>query len=243
MLIFDLDDTLLDTSDLYWRARSAFVEKVSQEGFDRLIVIDEFEKVDTKNIQKWGFSPHRYGKSMTETYLLLSYKFDYKAKPETLTFIHEFCSRIVVDTVPETVEGAIDLLEWAYKKFHLVVLTRGEEKLQHRKLKESKLIDYFKEIYVVPFKNRQVFEFVLTQTGFKPEEAWVIGDSIKSDINPGILAGTKCILYSYKHHSYSWIQEHDSEPIGNFYRVNLLSDIKSILEPLILDKCLGRTVN
>jgi putative hydrolase of the HAD superfamily len=232
LLIFDLDDTLLDTSDLYWRARSAFVEKVSKEGFDRQIVVDEFEKTDTKNMQKWGFSPHRYGKSMTETYQLLCSRFESKSKQETLNFIDEFCSRIVVDTVPEIVEGAIELLEWAYRKFHLVVLTRGEEKLQHRKLKESKLIDYFKEVYVVPYKNIQVFEFVLTETGFKPEETWVIGDSIKSDINPGLLVGAKCILYSYKHHSYSWLQEHDSEPVGNFYKVNLLIEIKSVLETL-----------
>jgi len=232
LLIFDLDDTLLDTSDLYWRARTAFVEKVAKEGFDNQLIIDEFEKIDTKNTQEFGFSPHRYGKSMTETYLLLCSRFNHKVQQKTLTFLNDVCSRIVVDTVPEILEGAIELLEWAYRKFYLVVLTRGEVNVQHRKLQESKLIKYFGEIYVVPYKNLQVFQYTLAKTGFEPQKTWVIGDSIKSDINPGILVGAKCILYNYKHHSYSWIQEHDSEPIGKFYKVNKLMEIKSLLESL-----------
>jgi putative hydrolase of the HAD superfamily len=232
LLIFDLDDTLLDTSDLYWRARSAFIETISKEGFDKLIAVDEFEKIDTENIKKLGFSPHRYGKSMIETYLLLCSRFNHQAQQRTLAFLDDVCSRIVFDTVPEIIEGAIELLEWAHREFYLVVLTRGEKKLQYRKLQKSNLINYFKEIYIVPYKDRQVFQSVLTKTGFKPEKTWVIGDSIKSDINPGILVGAKCILYNYKHHSYSWLQEHDSEPVGNFYTVNFLMDIKSVLEAL-----------
>ncbi len=230
LIIFDLDDTLLDTSDLYWRARSLFVEKVTKEGFDEKLIIDLFEKIDTENIKKLGFSPHRYGKSMTETYLTICSKINLKVQPETLTFLNEVCSPIVVNTVPEILNGAKELLEWAYGKFYLVVLTRGEENVQYRKLQESKLIKYFGDIYVVPCKNLQVFQSTLATTGFDPEKTWVIGDSIKSDINPGILAGTKCILYNYKHHSYSWIQEHDSKPIGKFYRVNDLREIRSLLE-------------
>lgn len=239
LLIFDLDDTLLDTSDLYWRARSTFVKKISKEGFKEQIIIDEFEKIDTVNMQSLGFSPHRYGKSMIETYLLLCSRFNHQAQRKTLAFIDKVCSKIVVNTIPEVVEGAIELLEWACKNFYLVILTRGEKTLQYRKLQETKLIRYFKEVYIVPHKNKQVFQSVLTKTGFKPEKTWIIGDSIKSDINPGLLVGAKCILYNYKHHSYSWLQEHDSEPVGDFYRVDTLIDIRSVLE--LLNDCRERS--
>lgn len=229
LLIFDLDDTLLDTSDLYWRARSIFVKKLSKEGFEKAVIVDEFEKIDTKNIQKIGFSPYRYGKSMSETYVFLCSQFNRNIQKETLTFLSDVAGQVVVNTVPNVIKGAIELLEWTHRKFYLVVLTRGEEKVQYKKLQESKLIKYFREIYIVPYKNVQVFQSTLTKIGFEPDQTWVIGDSIKSDINPGILVGAKCILYNYKHHSYSWIQEHDSKPIGNFYKVNDLLDIVSIL--------------
>jgi putative hydrolase of the HAD superfamily len=203
---------------------------LTKEGFKKKIIIDEFEKIDAKNIQEQGFSPYRYGRSMTKTYLFLCSKFNHSVQEKTLVFLNEVCSRKVVDTVPEILEGAIEFLEWAYSRFYLVVLTRGEEKVQHRKLQESNLLKYFREIYVVPYKNLQIFRSTLAKTGFQPDKTWVIGDSIKSDINPGILLGAKCILYNYKHHSYSWIQEHDSEPIGEFYKVDNLIEIKYLIE-------------
>lgn len=230
MLIFDLDDTLLDTSDLYWRARSTFAKLISEEGFEEQIIVDEFEKIDTENMQELGFSPHRYGKSMLETYFLLCSRFNHHPQQKTVAFINDVCSQIVIDAIPETIEGAIELLEWAHEKFHLVLLTRGEEKLQYRKLQISNMIDYFREIHVVPFKDKQVFQSILETTGFAPDSTWIIGDSIKSDINPGILIGAKCILYAYKHHSYSWLQEYNMQPIGKFYKVKRIADIKSILE-------------
>lgn len=232
LVIFDLDDTLLNTSDLYWSARSTFVKKISQEGFDEQIIVNEFERIDANNIKKLGFLPCRYGKSMAETYLFLCSRFNCQVQKNTLDFIDEVCGRIVVEKIPEVVEGAVELLEWAHKKFYLVILTRGVDELQYRKLQESKLIHYFEKIYVFPHKDKKVFQFVLNEVGFEPEETWIIGDSIKSDINPGILAGAKCILYNYTHHSYSWLQEHDSEPIGSFFEVDNLIDIKPMLELL-----------
>ena len=46
LIVFDLDDTLLNTSNVYWLARKLFVEKLSEElqiNEDKLI--EEFEQV------------------------------------------------------------------------------------------------------------------------------------------------------------------------------------------------------
>jgi FMN phosphatase YigB (HAD superfamily) len=35
LIIFDLDDTLIDTSDVYWRAKSEFVRLLASHGWMR----------------------------------------------------------------------------------------------------------------------------------------------------------------------------------------------------------------
>jgi len=65
---------------------------------------------------------------------------------------------------------------------------------------------------------------------FTPNSTWAVGDSIKSDIDPGLEAGTNCILYLYTHGVYQWVQEYGVQPIGPFYLANSLPQIRAILE-------------
>ncbi len=63
---------------------------------------------------------------------------------------------------------------------------------------------------------------------YSPEKTWIIGDSIKSDINPGVETGANCFLYVYHHHKYSWLQEYGCTPIGPFYKVKSLAEIEPV---------------
>ena len=60
LLIFDFDDTLVDTSDVYYRARKCFIQVLVKNGIDADIAVKTFEEVDSSNITKFGFSPNRY---------------------------------------------------------------------------------------------------------------------------------------------------------------------------------------
>lgn len=229
LLIFDLDDTLIDTSDIYWRARSAFVEKIIEKGLDEDKVVKEFERIDSINIKKYGFDPTRYEKSMLTTYELFLGNMNYEIHDETLSYIKS-CGRLIVENVPRLIDGATEVLSWASKHYKLAVITRGEDCFQKQKLKKSGLFDYFDFIQVVPQKDANVFNNFLKNIGFYPQNTWIIGDSIKSDINPGIAIGAKCIFYAYKHPHYYWIQDYEYYTLGSFYKVNNLYEIKEVLE-------------
>lgn len=92
------------------------------------------------------------------------------------------------------------------------------------------MIDYFDFIKVVSQKNANVFSNFLQDIGYHPKNTWIIGDSIKSDINPGIEVGAKCIFYVYKHPHYYWIQDYEYYTLGSFYKVYKLHEIRNILE-------------
>jgi putative hydrolase of the HAD superfamily len=230
LIVFDLDDTLLNTSNVYWHARKLFVEKLSKElQIDKDVLVDEFEKNDHLQMQKMKYSPYRYTVSMIETYKICCYNKNHPINEETLKTIRNF-GRYISRNIPMLIYGAKDILDWTSQHYYLALLTRGEDSFQKKKLHKNELYGYFDFVKVVPHKNAEILKGFIEHIGFDCKDVWVIGDSLKSDINPGIEIGAKCILYGYHHPHYHWIQDHESVALGSFYKVDNLSDIRQILE-------------
>jgi putative hydrolase of the HAD superfamily len=236
LIVFDLDDTLVDTSEIYFLARNRFLSIMQEEGFDPKYVIGIFESIDKINIEKHGYRPERYGKSMEETYDQLTKLSGNVVKHEVKCRVAE-CGMILFVKLPRVIDGAIELLEWSYQQFKLVLLTRGVETLQHKKIEHANLRKYFGLIRIENLKDKNSYLRIIYESGYLPEQTWVIGDSIKSDINPGIEAGAKCILYVYKHPDYYWAQEYGHFPVGSFYRIDKLNEAINILKnPLLFQQ-------
>jgi putative hydrolase of the HAD superfamily len=229
LAIFDLDDTLVDTSDIYWRARTRFVEELAGGGYSSEEVLEIFEEIEDIHVATLGCAPDRYYRSMFETYCRLAEKSRHELCAETLGRIKEHGS-MVVNHMPKVLEGAVPLLDWASEHFELALVTRGDKTLQLGKLVAAGLSKYFNFIEIVPTKNAAVFKRVMDETGYPSQKAWVIGDSIKTDINPGTKAGATCIQYEYRHDSYHWRQEHGHTAVGPFYKARTLYQVKNILE-------------
>ena len=229
LIIFDLDDTLLNTSDIYWRARTLFAQELQAEGLEADKVIEVFEEIEAFNIQEYGFAPDRYGKSMLDTYNRIANQLGREMKAERLARIKVY-GNMIFEHLPKLMEGATELLTWAASHFELSLITRGALTLQHKKIRRAGLDQYFGFIEVVEEKNTGTFSKMMESAGYTPDRSWVIGDSIRSDINPGIEAGATCILLSYQHEFYSWRQEHGDEAIGPYHKISRLTDAIEVLK-------------
>lgn len=229
LIVFDLDDTLVDTSNVYWTARSKFANALASNGLDASEIIQKFEEIDGKNMKSMGFSPDRYGKSMQETYEWFV-THSYISHSKQLEIEIKNSGDLIYSLTPDLIEGAKDLLEWCNIRFDLVLLTRGIEELQQKKLNHHNIGRYFKLIKVVSEKGTRELEDIILEAGHRLSNTWVIGDSIKSDINPAIDLGLKCILFVYAHHSYYWQQEYGISPEGCFYSIAKLTDAVQILQ-------------
>ena len=218
-VVFDLDDTLVDTSDVYWRARTQFIEQLASCGYSSARTLEIFESIDSGHIKTYGFAPERYRLSMMATYNRLLAESASVADPMLINEIYR-CGDLIHETLPQVIDGARELLDYASRRFELALLTRGDEVLQHWKLRELGLSRYFSTIKVVANKSADTFRQLICKAGHASEQSWVIGDSIRSDINPGISAGATCILYRYHHAYYRWQQEHGDEAIGPFYQID-----------------------
>lgn len=228
LIVFDLDDTLIDTSDLYWRTRSAFVKLIDPlVEADPNQIVDVFEGIDSIHIREDGFSPTRYLKTMLKTYENLR---GADSRNNSVLKAIEVCARAIRTEFPKPIDGAAELLEWVYPRFDLVLITRGEKSLQLKKLEHAGFRKYFSMIETVERKTSKTFQDIIEHSGFSPIKTWIIGDSIQTDINPGIEAGARCIWYAYRHKAYYWQQEYGHTPVGDFFEISNLREAIGILE-------------
>ena len=229
LVVFDLDDTLVDTSDVYWRARTQFIEQLASSGYPSAQTLEIFESIDSGHIKTYGFAPERYRLSMMATYNRLLAQSGSVENPTLIKEIYR-CGDLIRKTLPQVIEGARELLDYVSCRFELALLTRGDEVLQHWKLRELGLSRYFSTIKVVADKSADTFRQLICMTGHTSDQSWVIGDSVRSDINPGIGAGATCILYRYHHAYYRWQQEHGDEAIGPFYQIDNLREAIDVFD-------------
>src|SRR4051812_49207727 len=87
------------------------------------------------------------------------------------------CGEIDLTRLPAPLEGAIELLQWVSDGFTPVLVTRGEEHLQRRKLDALGIEWLFERIWIVDRKDARLFREVISGMGALPETSWVIGDS------------------------------------------------------------------
>lgn len=240
LIIFDLDDTLINTSHVYWVARKQFVDEiVNKIEISREELIDRFEHHDTKNMKEYKYSPYRYKISMKDTYQDIEKKFGSSITDEAKNKINhciEYWGHSIIRNVPELLEGAREILDWCNKYYYLALLTRGEDDFQKEKLCKLKLYEYFRDVQVVDNKDAKVFQNLIDNLDFDYKDTWIIGDSLKSDINPGLEIGANCILYAYKHPEYHWKQDFANPVSSLYYKVDKLLEVIQILESESCDR-------
>ena len=109
ILIYDLDDTLVDTSDVYHSARKRFLQIMEEQGFLTKEALEVFENIDTYNMGVYGHEPKRYKISMLQAYGSLCKKF-HITKSDEIAKALDVCGNIITEKMPELISDAEDLL-------------------------------------------------------------------------------------------------------------------------------------
>ena len=119
----------------------------------------------------------------------------------------------------------VEILEYLKeKKYILHLITNGFESVQHNKLSNSKLTEYFEEVITSEKANslkpnKEIFEFALQITGAKSFESIMIGDNIDADIKGAMNAGMDTVFVNHLN------IETDVEPT---YMVRHLKELEEI---------------
>jgi putative hydrolase of the HAD superfamily len=121
-------------------------------------------------------------------------------------------------------DGAFEVLDYLKEKYRLHIITNGFAEVQQRKIKNSKLQNYFhtvtnSEMAGVKKPNPIIFEFALDLAKAKKETSIMIGDSLEADVEGALNIGLEAIFFN----------ESNSLVDNNIKQINHLIDLKNYL--------------
>ena len=191
--VFDGDDTLWDTQELYDAAKREFFDLLGALGHEPDAVAAKFAEIDVAKVHQLGFSRRRFPISMRETYEFFCTMIGEEGRPEVagrVTAIAEAVFQQTPTVRPDTRE-ALAVLDPYY---FLVLFTAGDEEIQWARVRQSGLERHFDRVRVVPQKSEEAWASLLSAEAICGAAAWSVGNSVRSDINPALKLGLRCVL-------------------------------------------------
>jgi len=99
-------------------------------------------------------------------------------------------------------EDTLEILEYLKPKYKLHIITNGFEEIQHSKLSNANILNFFNSITTseeagVKKPHIDIFTKALNKSNALPSNSIMIGDSYEADIDGAINAGLKAIYFDY----------------------------------------------
>ncbi len=218
-LLIDADDTLWENNIYFERAIETFVDFLNHSTLTYAqvrVVLDEVERT-------MGYGSASFARSLEETYTRLAER---EASDEDLARVRRFALQItehpmqLIKDVPET-------LEYLASRHELILLTKGEQEEQQLKIDNSGLGDYFQHILIVLEKDVETYQRLVHELELDPQQAWMIGNSPRSDINPALQAGLNAVFIPHEH---TWgLERQDIHHVGEekLLSLNTFSELRN----------------
>jgi putative hydrolase of the HAD superfamily len=203
-LFFDLDHTLWDfetnaketLQDLYLSHQLANLGIADFDAF--------FERYSYHNERLWD----RYTKGFIKQEELRWKRMwltllDYKIANEPLSRQLAIAFLELLPTKKNLFPYTIEILNYLSDKGYVMhLITNGFESVQHNKLRNSNLSNYFKVVITSEASNslkpnKEIFDYALQKAGAVTAESIMIGDNIDADIKGGMNAGLDTIFVNH----------------------------------------------
>ena len=197
LVLVDFDDTLVDTAPRFEQARRSLFDRMEQLGFDRDRVEHvHHHEVDPGLREEFGLGPQRLPTAFVETYRALCRAAGEEPDPDIATACHGLGAAVA--GTPPVIDGAINALRRLAAALPTVVYTQASDaKYQMGCLRDAGAVDAVgpDRVRVVPLKTPTALRETLdTFDVADPVRAWMVGNSIRSDINPALEIGAGAIL-------------------------------------------------
>ena len=223
VIAFDADDTLFVNEPYFQETEEKFCalmsDYLSHQGLSQALF-----KTEIDNLDLYGYGIKGYVLSMIEAAMRISNN----------TISMEVIEKIIVlgkellQKPIELLDGVEDTLKALHGKYKLVVATKGDLKDQQRKLHDSGLGSYFHHIEVMADKQEINYQKLLKRLEIEPDEFFMIGNSLKSDVLPVLAIGGHAVHIPF--HT-TWEHEKISHKVKhpNFRTLENISDILKYL--------------
>jgi putative hydrolase of the HAD superfamily len=193
----DFDDTLVETAPAFHDAREALFDYLETLGFDRQEAHRvHYEEVDPGLLKEHGMGPFRMAPSFRETYLHLcvaeGQAVDTSAAERCTALGRDFLGR------PKVMDGSLEALRALSNAYPTIIFSQAAQKdYQLGRIRDAGVLEIVdpERVRITEEKNPDTYREALLAFGVDdPSDAVMIGNSLRSDINPALTAGSGALL-------------------------------------------------
>ncbi|EFL24786.1 conserved hypothetical protein [Streptomyces himastatinicus ATCC 53653] len=222
VLVFDADDTLWENNVLFERVIEDFLAWLEHPTLDKRQLRVILDDIQSANAVTHGYGTQMLLRSLADCVERL------RSRPATAQELDEIreLAAALIDYQVELIPGVADTLAALSDRHELLLLTKGDQAEQQRKIDASQLAHQFKAVGIVPEKNDETYHRFINAHALDPATSWMIGNSPKSDILPARAAGMNAVFIPNDH---TWVLEH-SELDPDDDRVLRLRTFRELLD-------------
>lgn len=197
---FDADDTLWENEVHYHAGKRSFAALLARHVPEArsLSLLDEIE---VRNVGVYGYGIKSFSLSMVEAAARLVPD---RLAPSVVQAVLDI-SKEMLRTPVVLLAGVPEVLERLAADYALLLLTKGDLFEQQIKIARSGIADRFMATRVLHDKTSDVYARTLRELGVPPAEFVMVGNSLRSDIQPALELGARAVFVP---HPLTWSHEH-----------------------------------
>ncbi|MBT8397420.1 MAG: hypothetical protein HKO65_05430 [Gemmatimonadetes bacterium] len=197
LVLVDFDDTLVRTAPAFQQAREALFSLLEEHGFSREVSRRvHHDEVDPALLAEHGMGPFRMAPSFRETYERLCRQEGMDPDPD----LAERCASLGRDFLgrPQVMDGSLESLRLLSEAVATVVFSQSAQvEYQLGRIRDAGVMEILpvERIRITERKTTETFREALSHFGIgDPARATMVGNSLRSDINPALTVGAGAIL-------------------------------------------------
>lgn len=194
MVGFDADDTLWH-SEIHFQSAHAEFERIVGRYVDLADPRHHATLLDTerRNIGLFGYGAKGMTLSMIETAVEMT---DERISAADIHRLLGLGKAILSHSV-ELLPGVREAVESVARDWPVVLITKGDLFHQEGKVRASGLADLFRRIEIVSEKDQPTYRRLLEEFAVPPERFVMVGNSLRSDIEPVVRLGGFAVYVPY----------------------------------------------
>ena len=219
VIAFDADDTLWPNEPYFREAEKEMIKLLSPY-YTGDNLIEHLYQQEVRNLHIFGYGAKGFTLSMIESMIELS---NGQVSGKEIQKIIELGKSIMtypIDLLPDVAETLKTL-----SSYRLMLITKGDLFDQESKIARSGLADEFEIIEIVSEKDDDTYRKLLKRHDIQPENFWMIGNSLKSDVLPIARIGGTGVHIPYKS---TWLHETVSEEHAAAHDYHELASISEL---------------
>jgi putative hydrolase of the HAD superfamily len=232
-LLIDADDTLWENNIYFERAFEDFVDFLDHQHLSGAEIQAVLDEIELANRGLHGYGARAYARSLRDSYRQITGV----AEDDPNLATAEQLGLRILEQACEAIDGVEETIAALRPHHDLYLFTKGHDDEQRRKVERSGLVGFFDAVLIANEKDQDAYREVVATLELDASQAWMIGNSPRSDINPALRAGLNAVWIPHPRTWHLEVEEivRDSRAPGQLLQLTTFRELLTVFEATTAD--------